>query len=270
MSAGRLAVDFSVARYLQRVGISDAIGEPSVALLAKLQLAHLVHVPFENLHAFHRRGVRTDVDWSYTKIVEQGRGGWCFELNGCFGELLRQLGFDVDYVSCQVWESTPGEWGPPDDHLALVVHIDKQRWFVDVGFGDCCIQPLLIEAGEVAAVPRRARIDLRDESFTLSELMPVTAGAPEWEPQLRVDFEPKRTSDFERRSTYLQTEPGLSWTERAFATRALDGEGSRVTLRMDVVRQRDGVGEYRESPVAADDWSDLLLRHFRLMDGNVR
>jgi N-hydroxyarylamine O-acetyltransferase len=261
---------FSVDRYLRRIGVSGPVGQPTVALLGELQLAHLIHVPFENLHAFHRRGVRTDVDWSYPKIVEQARGGWCFELNGSFGELLRRIGFRVDYVSCQVWESVPAEWGPLNDHLALIVHLDEQRWFVDVGFGDCCIHPLQVVAGETAAIPRRARIDLHDHGFTLTELMPGTAGAAFWEPQLRVGFEPKEIAEFDRRSMYLQTEPGLSWTERAFATRALDAHGSRATLRMDVLRTRDGVGEYSESPVAPGEWSALLLRHFALVDSNAR
>ena len=75
---------FSAERYLARIGLDAQIGPPSVDLLAALQLAHLIRVPFENLHAFHHRGVRTDVEWSYAKVVEQQRGGWCFELNGAF------------------------------------------------------------------------------------------------------------------------------------------------------------------------------------------
>ncbi len=261
---------FSVQRYLQRIGVTGPVGQPTLVLLGELQLAHLMRVPFENLHAYHRRGVRTDVEWSYPKIVEQERGGWCFEVNGCFGELLRRVGFTVDYVSCRVWESVPSEWGPLSDHLALIVHLEGQRWFVDVGFGDCCIHPLQVVAGETQAIPRRARIDLHEHGFTLTELMPGTNGEPFWEPQLRVGFEPKEIAEFDRRSTYLQTEPGLSWTERAFATRALDGNGSRATLRMDVLRERDGVGEYRETAVAPDQWSDLLLRNFALVDSNIR
>ena len=261
---------FAVDRYLRRIGIDDSVGAPTVDLLRDLQLAHLMHVPFENLHSFHRRGVRTDVEWSYTKIVEERRGGWCFELNGCFGALLLQLGFAVDYVSCQVWEAEPAEWGAAHDHLALIVHLAEQRWFVDVGFGDCCIHPLLVVEGETAAVPRRARIEFDDECFTLAELMPDEVGAAAWQPQLRVGLEPKPLSTFDIRNTYLQTEPGLSWTEKAFATRAVDALGSRVTLRMDVLRQRDGVGEFRDQPVAPGEWSNVLLQHFALVDSNTR
>jgi N-hydroxyarylamine O-acetyltransferase len=164
---------FSSDRYLQRIGISPQTGPPTVELLAALQLAHIIHVPFENLHVFHARGVRTDLDWSYPKIVEQRRGGWCFELNGCFGALLGDVGFDVDYISCRVWGEADG-WGPALDHLGLVVHLDGERWFVDVGFGDNCLVPLPLLDGEYPAVPRRARVEVEvdDDAFVLTELMP--------------------------------------------------------------------------------------------------
>lgn len=267
---------FSAERYLARIGLDAQIGPPSVDLLAALQLAHLIRVPFENLHAFHHRGVRTDVEWSYAKVVEQQRGGWCFELNGAFGALLRRLGFAVDYASCRVWEADLADWGPRHDHLGLIVHADGARWFVDVGFGDCCIHPLLVESGERVAVPRAARLDLGGAAFTLTELMSAgsagSAPAPsEWEPQLHVALQPVSMPVFERRNTFLQTQPGLSWTEKAFATRALDATGSRVTLRMDVLRSRDGTGAWTESAVSSsEEWSSLLMQHFGIDDGNVR
>ena len=261
---------FSVERYLARIGLDPHVGAPSIALLGALQLAHLVHVPFENLHAFHRRGVGTDIDWSYRKIVDLRRGGWCFEANGAFGELLRQLGFQTDYVPCQVWGSEPAAWGPLLDHLGLVVQLEGARWFVDVGFGDCCIQPLLIESGERSAIPRRVRIEPTVGGFMLTELMPQAGGPGEWQPQLNVSLTPGQLSEFEGRSSYLQTEPGLSWTEKAFATRATDATGSRVTLHMNMLRTRQRTAESIDLPVANGQWSELLQHHFGLDDTNRR
>lgn len=134
--------------YMDRLGV-DAVGRvPDLVLLTELQRSHLVAVPFENLDVYHRRPVRTDVSWSVPKITRHGRGGWCFELNGAFGWLLRQLGFRVDYVSCRV-RGDDG-WGPDLDHCALLVHLDDTRWFVDVGFGDCCMVPIPLMPGETA------------------------------------------------------------------------------------------------------------------------
>ncbi len=245
--------------------MSPQTGPPTVELLGELQLAHLVNVPFENLHVFHARGVRTDIDWSYPKIVEQRRGGWCFEMNGCFGALLRAIGFDVDYISCQVWNGTEG-WGPPLDHLGLLVRLDGERWFVDVGFGDNCLVPLPVRDGEYTALPRRARIEVDGDAFVLTELTPDEG----WLRQLHASLEPRQLADFTPRSEYLKTAPDLGWAHKPFATRALDGEGSRLTLRRDLLRRRTGTGPYVETPVAEEEWSDLLAEHFALVDTQTR
>ena len=93
-------VEVDVERYLNRIGHHGPT-EPTAETLAALQLAHMIAVPFENLHVVHGTQMRTDLGWSYPKIVEHGRGGWCFELNGAFGALLEALGFPVTYLSAR-------------------------------------------------------------------------------------------------------------------------------------------------------------------------
>jgi N-hydroxyarylamine O-acetyltransferase len=268
-----------VGRYLRRIGVDAHVGPPSLELLTALQAAHMIHVPFENLHVYHRRGPRTDADWSVHKIVEERRGGWCFEVNGGFATLLRALGFEAHHVSCQVWESAPGEWGLPFDHLATMVELDGERWFVDVGFGDNCIEPLVVAGAERPSVPRAVRTEVNADTegvdhFVLTELMPeddrVVAGDAHWEPQLRVRLEPTTLDRFTPRSQHLQTFPGLSWQEKPFATRALDANGSRVTLRSSVLRTRAGTGAYVDVPVDPAEWSSLLEHHFGLVDTLTR
>ena len=81
---------------------------------------------------------------------------------GSYG--TRGVGYDVDYLSCQVYGAEG--WGPPLDHCALMVHLDGERWFVDVGFGDCCMVPVRMTDGEHDAVPRRLRFTIGDDSFS--------------------------------------------------------------------------------------------------------
>lgn len=259
------------AAYLSRLSLDSQVGPPSLELLAHLQLAHLRAVPFENLHVFHRRGVRTDVEWSWDKIVRQRRGGWCFELNGSFGALLTRLGFSVDRVACEVWSEDRRAWGPPFDHLALVVHQDGARFLVDVGFGDGCLHPLLLESGESPATPRRARLDVDAAGFTLAELVVDGSGAAEWRPQLRGRFEPRRLDEFLPRSEALQRDPGSLFWQKLFATRALDGDGGRLTLRGSMLRTRRGTEAFEEREVPGDrEWSELLFAHFGLRDVRTR
>jgi len=245
-------------QYLTRIGVERSPPGPDLAWLRELQAAHLVTVPFENLDVFDRRGVTTDLAWSLPKVVERRRGGWCFELNGAFGWLLREVGYTVDYVSCQVYGADG--WGPPLDHCALVVQLDGERWFVDVGFGDCCMVPVPIVDGEHDAVPRNVRFTTAGRSFRMEE----RAVDGMWSDSLKGTFEARTLADFAPRSAFLQTEPGLSWTQRRFATRATAADGSRVILRNDVFRVREGRGEFVDTPVDDSQFDALLSEHFGL------
>ena len=254
-----------VDRYLARIGVDVAGRAPDLALLRDLQIAHLIAVPFENLDVFHRRGVSTDPAVSIRKIVDRGRGGWCFELNGSFAWLLRELGFDAVTVSCRV-HGDDG-WGPDLDHCAIVVTLDGEAWFVDVGFGDCCSVPVPLRPGEHEGVPRDVSVRDAGSRFVLAERVDG-----EWRDQLDIDPTPRSMDEFTPRSTYLQTEPGLMWTAKPFATRATAPDGSRVTLRHGVLRRRTGRGAFVDVELGDVDpatWSGLLRAHVGIDDAAV-
>jgi N-hydroxyarylamine O-acetyltransferase len=254
-------VSFDVDRYLTRIEY-DGSRDPSLAVLGELQAAHLLHVPFENLHVFFRVGVRVDVDWSYGKIVEQRRGGWCFELNGCFGELLRRLGYDVDLLSCRTYEADTGGLSAEFDHLALLVRLDGAAYLVDVGWGDNPLGPLPVECGEYASRPRPTRIETDAETVRLIELVERVDGAVVWELQYEASREPRQLEEFDGRSRYLQSAPGLSWTEKPLVTRATSTRGARVTLHRDRLRLRGDDLAIRDELVPAEQWESALRTWF--------
>src|SRR5512138_694480 len=131
-----------IPRYLTRIQYFRPI-KPDVQTLQGLHLAHLLHVPFENLDIGLKRPIRLEEEALWNKIVVQGRGGFCYELNGLFGAFLREIGFDVTYLNARVY-NREGKLGIPFDHLALLVQIPGQpgRWLADVGFGDSFLEPL--------------------------------------------------------------------------------------------------------------------------------
>ncbi len=99
-----------------------------------LQVAHLLAVPFENLSIHAQQPIVLEDTALFTKIVERRRGGFCYEANGLFAALLREMGFDVAMLSAGVARAEGG-FGPDFDHMALMITLE-QRWLVDVGFGD--------------------------------------------------------------------------------------------------------------------------------------
>ena len=80
----------TVASYLERIGYSGST-EPTAETLRALQRAHLFTVPFENLDIGLKRVIPCDEQAAVRNIVELRRGGFCYEMNGAFAGLLREL-----------------------------------------------------------------------------------------------------------------------------------------------------------------------------------
>jgi N-hydroxyarylamine O-acetyltransferase len=228
--------------------------QPDLDNLEKLQRLHMTAVPFENLDVFYRRGVKTSAAWSVPKIVERGRGGWCFELNGAFAALLAELGYRVTRRAATVLYPPIS---PMPTHLTLEVRLERP-YLVDVGFGDSFIRPLPLDSegphdggtGEFGFV-------FEGEHTTLFGLEPGGAA----EPHYRFGSNAAESLDFDEASTWLQTAPDLSWTKSRFATRLLDGGPDRVTLLHDRLKfRRDG--DWSERPVGEEEWANLLDEWF--------
>ena len=123
----------NIIAYLDRIGCPESI-PLTVDGLQMVTQAHLRRVPFENL-ALTDEGIEPSLETEdlFHKIVEQKRGGYCFELNKLFGLLLQELGFDCRSVAARVINNRPEPC--PLSHRAVVVNIDGKRYFCDVGFG---------------------------------------------------------------------------------------------------------------------------------------
>src|SRR4030095_3346127 len=130
----------NAAAYLARIGLTDSDLAPEVENLRLLQRSHLLAVPFENLNIHWKRPIVIDTARFYDKIVGEKRGGFCYELNGAFNELLRSLGFKTRLVSARVFNGV--EHGPEYDHAAILVTIGEKEYLTDVGFGDFTAEPL--------------------------------------------------------------------------------------------------------------------------------
>src|SRR5688572_4103465 len=108
----------NVEEYLQRIGLDGRTVGADAESLRVLQRSHLLSVPFENLDIHWKRPITIDTAKFYDKIVGEKRGGFCYELNGAFNELLRSLGFQTRLVSARVFNGS--EHGPGYDHAAII------------------------------------------------------------------------------------------------------------------------------------------------------
>ena len=231
------------ARYLQRLNYSGPT-EPTAETLRQLQLAHLARVPFENLSIHSSEPIILNDRALFEKIVERQRGGFCYELNGLFASLLRQLGFKVTMLSARV-ANAAGEFGPEFDHMTLLVttpDAPEKRWLADVGFGDSFNEPLLLDVRTAQPQGARSyRIDAREDHLIL--LQQENDG--DWVTQYRFTLEPHEYADYAEMCHYHQTSPESHFTKAPVCTRITpDG---RITLSgKRFISTTAGVREERE------------------------
>src|SRR5271169_1958548 len=136
--------EMDVEAYLQRIEYGGP-RQPSAACLRALHRQHLFTVPFENLDIPLGNPISLDLAQLYDKIVVRRRGGFCYELNGLFCELLTAMGFQVQMLSARVCRAAGG-FGPEFDHMLLKVELEEP-WLADVGFGESFIHPIAFRAG---------------------------------------------------------------------------------------------------------------------------
>jgi N-hydroxyarylamine O-acetyltransferase len=137
----------NIDAYLRRIGLDESVLTPEAESLRLLQRSHLLAVPFENLDIHWKRPITIDTAKFYEKIVGEKRGGFCYELNGAFNELLVSLGFKTRLVSARVFNGT--DHGPEYDHAAIIVTLGAEEYLADVGFGDFTAEPLRFVLDEV-------------------------------------------------------------------------------------------------------------------------
>lgn len=211
----------NVEVYLQRLNYDGPRTCDSDTLRA-LHQAHLLAVPFENLDIHRGRAIVLEEAALYDKIVRQRRGGFCYELNGLFAALLRELGFEVKLLAGGVMDN--GKCGPEFDHMTLLVQL-AERWLADVGFGDSFCEPLRLDEPKAQVQHGVAyRLSKFGEQWTMLRRL----SNQEWEPQYRFTLQPHRLSDFAGMCRYHQTSPASHFTQNRICSRATP-EG-RVTL----------------------------------------
>lgn len=126
-----------VAAYLKLLDVQIPDTPPDIELLNKLQLAHIDRVCYENIDMQLPQPVRASIqhECSARRLVQDGRGGYCFFLVGAYSALLYSLGFECSLHTACCAEDPPPEhkWG---NHVVCVVHLQDRLWVSDVGLGD--------------------------------------------------------------------------------------------------------------------------------------
>jgi N-hydroxyarylamine O-acetyltransferase len=214
----------------------------------------------------HGPALGIDVAGSVRRVAREGRGGYCFHLNGAFATLLRHLGYRTTL-------HVGGPHGPggatPEDltsHLALTVaglpspDNPEGRWLVDAGLGDGLYEPLPLRPGtyrqgtftfglEVAAGP------VGDWTLTHDPRGSFTA--------MTFCQRPATMADFAARHRHLSTSPESGFVRTVTAQRR-DAAGADVLRGLVLTRvdEPERSGEWVIDDRA--EWFSTLADRFHL------
>ena len=241
--------------YLARIGIEPDDLEVNEETLRMLQRKHLLSVPFENLDIHWKRPIILDVDKFYAKVVEEKRGGFCYELNGLFNELLLSLGFTTRLISARVFNGT--EHGPEFDHAAIIVTILEDEYLADVGFGDFTAEPLRYGLGaeqqDEAGVFVIRRFD--DEYLEVAK-----KDGGEWKSQYIFKDIVRDLSEFKEMCNFQQNSPESHFTKGKVCS-VLTENGRKTLSDKKFIVTADG--KRTETAVESDEkFEQILEREF--------
>jgi N-hydroxyarylamine O-acetyltransferase len=247
--------------YLDRIGY-DGPRTPDAETLRHIARAHLLAVPFENLDIVPLgRPIRLEPDALFDKIVRRRRGGFCYEVNGLFAIILRQLGYDITMLTAQ-WPDETGGLTPVFDHMVLLALCpgDSTRWLVDVAAGRASTaRPLRLELDVHQFLPESGvtyRFEQDGDYTRLNSLAP----GEEWVHVYSFTQIPRQPTDFLDRCAYHQASPDSHFTQTALCSIATP-EG-RITISKNLlITTIDGEREEREIHDETD-LRRLLLTHF--------
>jgi N-hydroxyarylamine O-acetyltransferase len=226
---------FELRAYLERIGLAAlaATGPgPSVADLATLRDLHRAHVtsiPFENLDPM--RGVPASLELGdlQRKLVQERRGGFCFEHNSLLAAALVTLGYGVEPMLGRVgFRQSPER---ARSHMLLRVRdAGGGVWHADVGFGAGERSGTLLEpipfgpGGDYEQSGWRYRVEPHG-----SELVLMAQSDGSWSDMYSFVPEPVPQIDIETSNWFASTHPRSIFTHSLVV--ASHAGGSRTLLR---------------------------------------
>ncbi|HIS40507.1 MAG TPA: arylamine N-acetyltransferase [Candidatus Aphodovivens avistercoris] len=227
--------------YWQKLGMEAPKEQPNRELLDQMIYAHQCRIPFEDLDIYENKlNVSLGMNDMFDKIIRGKRGGFCFELNALFHELLAETGFQVSAVLGRSLKDAGYVF--PITHRAMIVTLGGERLFCDVGYGGpmppCAIP--LEDGCEVSSHGQAFRIERGEQApwwnvyylGNAAELEAArAAGEPEREPISVVGFmdAPMNLNDFVPLSHYCCTSPLSSFTFKRMANRRTDNGSVSIT-----------------------------------------
>lgn len=252
---------FDQDSWLRRIRY-DGPRTPTLSTLQGLVAAHASAIPYETIGPLLAIPPRLDIGTLQRKIIDGGRGGYCFEQNMLFRAGLRSLGFPVTSLQARVVRNLAIDAERPALHMVLQVDLPEGAYLADVGFGNLApTAPLALHPGVEQATPHEPMrfLPMGEEQVLQAKL------GDAWEHIYRVVPLPRVDAEYEIGNWFTATHPESPFARNMIAARPGPGR-TRITLfnmRL-TIRQSSGVAE-RRILQQIGEFRDALGDLFRLM-----
>jgi len=251
--------------YFKRVGYSGP-REPTLATLQALHNLHPQAIPFENLDPLLGRPVKLDAASLQAKLVDGGRGGYCFEHNTLFANVLRQLGFKVQEGTARVRWTVPQGVRTPRVHCLLFVAAEGEDYLVDVGFGgNVLTAPLKLASRDEQKTPHEDfRLVDEDDRVVIQEAK-ING---QWTPLYAYDFADTHPADYEMGNWLTSTHPQSIFVNGLLGARSALGKRYAIRDNQLAVHTLNG-GTEKKTLKSAGEMRDALTDLFKLRLGQL-
>ncbi|MHB1207644.1 MAG: arylamine N-acetyltransferase family protein [Rhodospirillaceae bacterium] len=250
----------SLDAYMDRVGYAG-LRAPTLAVLETLHGLHPAAIPFENLDPLLARPVDIAPAAVAAKLVHGKRGGYCFEQNSLFCDVLAAIGFAVTPLAGRViWNAAGDAPRSALTHRITKVSLPDGDYLADVGFGgQSPTAPLRLTVGIEQQTPHgRFRFVPAGTAF---ELQIQTAEG--WRGMYRFVDEAQGAADFEVGNWFTSAHPRSRFRQNLVAARIVGDR--RVNLLNTTVTTwpKDGPSKTR-TLAGPDDLGRLLTEIYGL------
>ncbi|QKJ87146.1 N-hydroxyarylamine O-acetyltransferase [Paramixta manurensis] len=236
-------MSFDLGAWFTRIGYHGS-RQPTLETLTQLHLLHPCAIPFENLDVLLSRPILLDQQAIFAKLIEAGRGGYCYEQNALFAAGLQALGFQVEGLAARVLIAAPPTL-PPRTHKLLLITLAGERWIADVGFG-----------GKTLTAPLRLRTDVTQHTphgtYQLQRIehdyLLVCRQAADWQPLYRFTLETQYPADYEMANYYVSHWPDSHFRHHLLLSRQLT-EGGALAVNNHQLSRYDAQGNLQRESV---------------------
>ncbi|PID23234.1 arylamine N-acetyltransferase [Sporosarcina sp. P3] len=121
--------------------------------ISQVQTLFAEQFEFENLDVLLANEETLTEQYLQDKMMKQGRGGLCYELNGLLYIVLRDLGFPIQLAAGTVWAPSPRDGFVMDrTHVVNLLKHEDTLYLVDSGFGNNLVmQPVPLDGEPVTS-----------------------------------------------------------------------------------------------------------------------